>query len=107
MSTLMDTIPVPQQNSGWACGFYMLKNIMEFIGALYLMRDNPNINQISIQYRLSNLKILYIKKLLCFFLYIYIGFLQVLTFYYDRNKTIRTKTVIRYALIKVLQSRIQ
>ena len=21
---------VPQQNSGWACGFYMLKNIMEF-----------------------------------------------------------------------------
>ena len=25
---------VTQQNSGWTCGFYMLKNIMEFIRAL-------------------------------------------------------------------------
>lgn len=25
---------VPEQNSGWACGFYMLRNIMEFIEAL-------------------------------------------------------------------------
>ena len=25
---------VPQQNSGWACGYYMLKNIMEFTKAL-------------------------------------------------------------------------
>ena len=25
---------VPQQNSGWACGFYLLKNIREYIEAL-------------------------------------------------------------------------
>ena len=29
---------VPQQNSGWACGFYVLKNIMEFAMA---MRHRP------------------------------------------------------------------
>jgi len=31
---------VPQQNSGWACGYYVLKNIMEYTQAL---RHNPNI----------------------------------------------------------------
>ena len=30
---------VPQQNSGWACGFYMLKNIMEFTKTV---RDRPH-----------------------------------------------------------------
>ena len=30
---------VPQQNSGWACGFYVLKNIMEFAMA---MRHRPH-----------------------------------------------------------------
>ena len=30
---------VPQQNSGWACGYYVLKNIMEYTEAL---RHNPN-----------------------------------------------------------------
>ena len=25
---------VPEQNSGWACGFYVLRNIMEYIEAL-------------------------------------------------------------------------
>jgi hypothetical protein len=30
---------VPQQNSGWACGFYMLKNIMEYTKTL---RDRPH-----------------------------------------------------------------
>ena len=30
---------VPQQNSGWACGYYMLKNILEFTKAL---RHRPN-----------------------------------------------------------------
>lgn len=29
---------VPQQNSGWACGFYMLKNIMEYTKTV---RDSP------------------------------------------------------------------
>lgn len=27
-------VQVPQQNSVWACGFYMMRNVMEFIRAL-------------------------------------------------------------------------
>ncbi len=32
-------VSVPQQNSSWACGFYMLKNIMEYTQT---MRDRPH-----------------------------------------------------------------
>ena len=32
-------VRVPQQNSGWACGFYMMKNILEFSKALRYRPD--------------------------------------------------------------------
>lgn len=99
---------MPQKNSGWTCGYYMLKNIVEFSKVLkhrlhILCEVNKAKTKSHLKYR--PLKKINKKNPFLFFNICsnIICNLQGFTLNYTRREAIRTKTVIINAMIDVVQ----
>ena len=102
---------VPQQTSGWACGYYVLKNILEFTHAL---RHNPKTlrevsydpvhRQIVTIVADNHVPLHFVQTChcddVCFVCYI----LQGCVFSYQRSEAIKLRHVLSDALFNVLSA---